>query len=327
MDWQLPQQFHGTSVWFREHGAALNSAIGQGSNALSVMDQHGATFRAAIEQSAHFLQSYETSRQFLERNSALIEHAVQQQENILRQLYMARSRRERWNERVDVFLQHSSECPATACKGALVRTQTEEDERISEMVGPRYDLECGECRMVVYLPPMLFIKAHGDDYFRAAKTLRSSTKSTSASRVSVFLAHQAAESYLKSLGTCSLYPKTVEGDNADDDEEEYPAGPAFDRRNHDLQGLLDSLYPFVKQRLTDFNGDDAGAAVGELIAAVPKKTSEYFRYGFLLNEAYGDVVIRVDGDVDVDGRNTLLSHIFSTTAASEGLGNPVSRGS
>ena len=44
-------------------------------------------------------------------------------------------------------------------------------------------------------------------------------------------------------------------------------------------------------------------AVGKLIEAVPKKTSEYFRYGFLLNEAYGNVVIRTDGDVDVDGRN------------------------
>ena len=305
MDWQLLQQFNSTAAWCREHGDALDDAIRQGSNALSVLDQQGAVFHTAIEQNAHILPGYEHSRLFLERNSALIERAVQQQESILRQLHMAKSRRERWNERVDVFLRHNTECPATACKGALVRTKTKEDERVSEMVGPRYDLECRECRTVVYLPPMLFIKTHGDDYFQAAKTLHSSTKSHSASCVSVFLAHQAAESYLKSLGTCSLYPKTVEGVDADDDEEEFPAGPAFDRRNHDLQGLLDSLYPFVKQRLTNFNGDDAGAdlAVGELIATVPRKTSEYFRYGFLLNEAYGNVVIRADGDVDVDGRN------------------------
>ena len=305
MDWQLLQQLHSASAWFSEHGDALDNALTQGRKAFSALDQQSAAFRAAIGQSAHILQAYENSRLLFERNSALIEHAVQQQENMLRQLHMAKSRRERWNERVDVFLRHSSECPATACTGVLARTKTEEDERISEMVGPRYDLECGECRVVVYLPPMLFMKAHGDDYFRAAKALRSSTKNASVSPVSVFLAHQAAESYLKSLGTCSLYPKTIEGDIADDDEEEFPAGPAFDRRNHDLQGLLDCLYPFVKHRLTDFNSDDAGAelAVGRLIAAVPRKTSEYFRYGFLVNEAYGDVVIRADGDVDVDGRN------------------------
>ena len=305
MDRQLLQQLYSTLARLSRHGGALDNVMRQHSNALSLLDKQGATLRAAIEQSAHIFRGYENSMLFLERNSAIIEHAVQQQENTLRQLHMAKSRRERWNERVGVFLRHSNECPAAGCRGALVRTQTDEDERISEMVGPRYDLECGECRMVVYLPPMLFIKGHGDDYFQAAKVIRSSTKSTSASCVSVFLAHQAAESYLKSLGTCSLYPKTVEGDHTDDDEEEFPAGPAFDRRNHDLQGLLDSLYPFVKERVTDYESDDAGTerAVGKLIAAVPKKTSEYFRYGFLLDEAYGNVVIRTDGDVDVDGRN------------------------
>ena len=273
-------------------------------SALSLLGKQGVTISAAIRQNAHIFHAYNSAMLFPDRNWALMEHAVQQQENALRQLHMAKSRREHWNERVDVFLRHSNECPDASCKGELVKTQTEEDERISKTVGPRYDLECGKCRMVVYLPPMLFIKAQGDDYYRSANVLRSSPMKTSASAC-VFLAHQAAESYLKSLGTCSLYPKATEGEDTDDDDEEFPAGPAFKRRNHDLHGLLDSLYPSVKDRISDYGRDDTGTelAVSELIEAIPKKTSEYFRYGFLLNEAYGNVVIRTNGDVEVDGRN------------------------
>ena len=113
MDWQLLQQLDSTLVWFREHQDALDDAIRQGSNALSVLDQQGAALHAAIEQSAHILQAYENSRLFLERNSTLIQHAVQQQENILRQLHTAKSHRERWNERVDVFLRHSDQTIST----------------------------------------------------------------------------------------------------------------------------------------------------------------------------------------------------------------------
>ena len=69
--------------------------------------------------------------------------------------------------------------------------------------------------------------------------------------------------------------------------------------------MLDSLYPSVKDRVSDYGRDDAGneLAVGELIEAIPQKTSEYFRYGFLLNETYGNAVIHTNGDVKVDGRN------------------------
>ena len=304
VDWELLQQFRSTLASLREHGGVLEDAVRQGSDALSLLDKQTATISAAIKQNAHILHGIDSAMLFPERNWAQMQHAVQQQENALRQLHMAKSRRERWNERVDIFLRHINECPDASCKGELVKTQTEEDERISKSMGPRYDLECGKCRMVVYLPPMLFIKAHGDEYYRAANVLRSSQKNNLAS-VSVFLAHQASESYLKSLGTCSLYPKTAEGEDTDDDDEEFPVGPALERRNHDLQSLLDSLYPSVKDRVSDYGRDDSGneLAVGELIEAIPKKTSEYFRYGFLLNETYGNAVIHTNGDVKVDGRN------------------------
>ena len=61
----------------------------------------------------------------------------------------------------------------------------------------------------------------------------------------------------------------------------------------------------VKDRVSDYGRDDSGneLAVGELIEAIPKKTSEYFRYGCLLNETYGNAVIHTNGDVKLDGRN------------------------
>ena len=58
-------------------------------------------------------------------------------------------------------------------------------------------------------------------------------------------------------------------------------GEAFSYNQHSLKPLLDRVYPAVRARLHGFLDSD-GRSVEELVKAIPKNTSELFRYGVLL---------------------------------------------
>ena len=99
------------------------------------------------------------------------------------------------------------------------------------MIGPQYDVKCEACNRIIYLPPVLWFTWQADDYLCAARVLSESGKRNNVAGVTVFLLHQAAELYLKGLGTCSLY----DGLEEDDDSEDIDGGSLRYTR-HNLPG-------------------------------------------------------------------------------------------
>ena len=167
-------------------------------------------------------------------------------------------------------------------------TAMDEPERVAEVAGIGYDLQCTGCKLIVYLPPMISFKMQADQYYDAALTLRESKRSRELTDPAIFLAHQSAETYLKSLGTCALYPESDFDEDGQRDDREWVAGPGLECRNHDLARLLGSVYQFIRQRLEKYGESDGERrhSVGELVQSVPAKTSEYYRYGVLRNATY-----------------------------------------
>ena len=114
------------------------------------------------------------------------------------------------------------------------------------------------------------------------------------------MAHHAAELYLKALGACSAF--------ANDSRDEYLYGEAFRYNRHGLKPLLGRVYPAVRARLHGFLDSD-GHSVEELVNAIPKNTSELFRYGVLLKESTRHEIRTTTGG-DIVMNETNLSRVL-----------------
>ena len=81
------------------------------------------------------------------------------------------------------------------------------------------------------------------------------------------------------------------------DGDEYLYGDAFTYKQHTLKPLLDRVYPAVKAGLYGFR-DSRGCSVEDLVNAIPRNTSELFRYGVLLwDPTRREVRTTVAGDI------------------------------
>ena len=202
------------------------------------------------------------------------------------------------NQRIDQFLKSTPTCPGDNCAGRLQKTERSEGERIKAVIGPQYDVKCGACNRIIYLPPVLYLTGNAHEYLRAARILRNNEAGSDVASVAIFLMHQAAELYLKGLGTCTLYD-----DREEDDDSEYIEGESLDYRPHNLPGLFQRIYPSLRDELEEYEKEQPQEdSVESLINAIPSQTAEMFRYGFLLRGQYGQITIS-GGDVLVEGKN------------------------
>ena len=166
------------------------------------------------------------------------------------------------------------------------------------MIGPQYDVKCEACNRIIYLPPVLWFSRNADNYLCAARVLSGSGKRNDVAGVTVFLLHQAAELYLKGLGTCSLY------EAEEDDDSEYIEGESLRYTPHSLPGLFQKVYPSLRNELEEYEeGQPKAGSVESLVNAVPSQTAEVFRYGFLLRGEYAGRITFKDGDVWVIDKN------------------------
>ena len=232
---------------------------------------------------------------YIARQTAQFNALFRQAEDFARQTTEFRRRRARRNERLKEFQNQSPEtsvrCPDQDCRGRLILSAIDEPECLSEIAGIGYDLRCTGCKLIIYLPPMISLKRQADQYYSAALTLRESERYRQLTDPAIFLAHQSAETYLKSLGTCTLYPGSDSNKEGQLDDREWVAGPGLECRNHDLERLLGSVYQFIRHRLEKYGESDnePGCSIGELVQSVPAKTSEYYRYGVLKGTTYDGV--------------------------------------
>ena len=113
-----------------------------------------------------------------------------------------RAKREKQNERIKKLLTEllGTGCPLDDCTGELIGQDREEDERYAEMIGACFEIRCTVCDAEMYPPPAMRLQQHGAEYFRAGRELLRSTKTQSVGMPTIFVLHQAAELYLKSLG-------------------------------------------------------------------------------------------------------------------------------
>ena len=233
-------------------------------------------------------------------HAAKLDAIFRQAEDFARQTADFRIRRTRRNRRLEEFQNQSGQnparCPDHHCEGTLALTPMDEPERVSEVAGIGYDLKCTACKLIIYLPPMMSLKRQADQYYKAALILRAAEEQRQQlTDPTIFLAHHAAEMYLKSLGTCTLYPENELTQDGQQDDREWLAGPALERRNHDLTKLLSSVYQFIRGPLKEYgkSEENPGESVSELVKAIPPKTSEYYRYGVLKR---GDAEVDFEDD-------------------------------
>ena len=86
----------------------------------------------------------------------------------------------------------------------------------------------------------MWLRRQGAEYFRAGRELLRSTNPQSVGMATAFALHQAVELYLKSLGTIDVY--------REDSDDETPVGPGFEHKRHDLDQLLQKVYPSIRNR-------------------------------------------------------------------------------
>ena len=209
------------------------------------------------------------------------------------------ARTQRKNDRIEHFLQLSPICPGENCGGHLKKTEINESDKVKSVIGPQYDVKCEACNRIIYLPPVLWFTRNADDYLCAARVLGGSGKRNDVAGVTVFLLHQAAELYLKGLGTCTLYDDLEENDDSED-----IGGESLRYTPHNLPGLFQRVYPSLRAELEEYEqGQPKGDSVESLVNAVPSQTAEMFRYGFLLRGEYAGEVTFKDGDVWVIEKN------------------------
>ena len=220
---------------------------------------------------------------------------IQQWEDAIRH---GRERTKRKNERIGRFLESTPTCPGESCGGRLQKTENTENDKVKAVIGPQYDVECEACKRIIYLPPVLYFTWNADDYLSAARVLRKDKTNGNVAGVSTFLMHQAAELYLKSLGTCTLY-----ADQDEDEDSEDIQGESLGYTRHNLPGLFQKLYPSIRNELKEYEKEEPKReSVESLVNAIPSQTAEMFRYGFLLRGEYGQITIN-GPDVWVKGKN------------------------
>ena len=204
-----------------------------------------------------------------------------------------RAKRGKQNERTKKFLTELPDtgCQLDDCPGELIGQDREEDERYAEMIGARFEIRCTVCDAEVYPPPAMCLQQHGAEYFRAGRELLRSTKPQSVSMPTIFVLHQAAELYLKSLGTLNVY--------RGDTDDETPAGPGLENRKHDLDRLLSKVYPSIRRRLEEHYAEATAPrqTVEALIGQIPQQTAEVCRYGYLFKGQYPEGCITTNGMV------------------------------
>ena len=204
-----------------------------------------------------------------------------------------RAKREKQNERTKKLLTEllGTGCPLDDCTGELIGQDREEDERYAEMIGARFEILCTVCDAEMYPPPAMRLQQHGAEYFRAGRELLRSTKPQSVGMPTIFVLHQAAELYLKSLGTLNVY--------RGDTDDETPAGPGLENRKHDLDRLLSKVYPSIRRRLEEHYAEATAPrqTVEALIGKIPQQTAEVCRYGHLFKGQYPEGCITTNGMV------------------------------
>ena len=135
-----------------------------------------------------------------------------------RQLFMARltakcpPTADQLRKRRDVMAPFAAEQKCPECQKQIVLDKDDEPS-------------CIDCQMILYPPPSAYLTHLAGSYLDARHDVRS--RSGWSSRLTrIFMAHHAAELYLKALGACSAF--------ANDSQDEYLYGDAFSYKLHDL---------------------------------------------------------------------------------------------
>ena len=204
-----------------------------------------------------------------------------------RQIYMVRlgakspPTADQLRKRRDVMESFAAEQECPECQKQILLEKDDEPSRIG-------------CQMILYPPPSAYLTHLAGIYLDARNDVR--PRSVWSSRLAgIFSAHHAAELYLKALGACSAF--------SNDGRDEYLYGEAFSYNQHSLKPLLDRVYPAVRARLHGFLDND-GRSVEELVKAIPKNTSELFRYGVLLRESRRhEIRTTTSGDIVMNETN------------------------
>ena len=209
-----------------------------------------------------------------------------------RQLFMARltakcpPTADQLRKRRDVMAPFAAEQKCPECQKQIVLDKDDEPS-------------CIDCQMVLYPPPSAYLTDLAGSYLDATHDVRSRSGWSSRS-TRIFMAHHAAELYLKALGACSAF--------ANDSQDEYLYGDAFSYDRHNLNPLLDRVCSAVRARLCGYL-DSSGRSIEDLVNAIPKNTSGLFRYGVLLRDARRrEVRTTVGGDIVMEEKSlsTLL---------------------
>ena len=196
-----------------------------------------------------------------------------------------RKQKER-NERIVQVLRLGSPADLKCkCGGRLGKKNIQDDKQSLEIFGERYDLVCTKCSRVMYFPSF-DLAWMGNVYYDAARALDRVRQSEHGGKMGgvsirdmpiIFSLHQAAELYLKSLGS-------YDAAGEDDEDSELESGPAYDHRNHNLALLLEKTFQYLQGRLHRYRGTEGTSSVSELIYQICPKTSELARYGYLFKK-------------------------------------------
>ena len=156
------------------------------------------------------------------------------------------------------------------------------------------DPMCADCTLILYPPPSLYLAHIASSYLAAVHDF--SPKEVWSSRLTaIFLAHHAAEMYLKALGACTAF--------SCDAREEYLYGNTFEYNKHSLEDIFNRVHPTIKPRLDEVRGD-SGRSIQDLVRAIPRGTAELFRYGLLLRDTRRyKIRATIDGDIEFRGTN------------------------
>ena len=257
------------------------------------MTQHLDYWLLTARELQQYLSWTEEAARAYKQMEPVIRQAAQDWARISAQIARFRAKREKQNERTKKLLTElpGTGCPLDDCTGELIGQDREEDERYAEMIGARFEIRCTVCDAEVYPPPAMCLQQHGAEYFRAGRELLRSTKPQSVGMPTIFVLHQAAELYLKSLGTLNVY--------RGDTDDETPAGPGLENRKHDLDRLLSKVYPSIRRRLEEHYAEATvpQQAVTPLIGKIPQQTAEVCRYGHLFKGQYPEGCITTNGMV------------------------------
>ena len=159
---------------------------------------------------------------------------------------------------------------------------------------------CTDCALILYPPPSLYLTHIASSYLEAMRDVRPK-RVWSSGLTGVFLAHHAAEIYLKALGACTAF--TCDG------REEFLYGDTFTYNRHGLGKIFDNVHPTIKSRLQKIRSS-SGRSILDLVGMVPRGTAELFRYGLLLKDATRyRIKTTVDGSIEFEGTN--LSNALS----------------